>query len=197
MSTGRDEPPLRVCPHCGEEARTRFERCPNCGKSLFDTPPRFSRRTKALAGVAIVAVLAVPAVVVVSDLASDERDKDERQAAERAELIRTERARIVREQAPRRGAPANLDKPPASASDAEKIAARVALLRSLEDAMTADARSRVRSGEMKGPIRYTKCSALSPTAKVRGEERDLSRSTGRYDCVAVLRLVLEEWYVVE
>lgn len=191
MSTPRDEPPLRVCPHCGEEARTRFERCPNCGKSLFDTPPRFSRTTKLLAGFALGAVLVVVGVVVVGDLAGEEREKDKRQAAKRSELIRSERARLIREQAPKRGRPRTLEKPPASATDADKVAARVALLRSMESAITADARARVRSGEMKGPIRYTKCGTLSPTAAVRDEERDLARDTGRYDCVVVLRDVID------
>jgi hypothetical protein len=196
MSTPGDEPPLRTCPHCGQEVRTRFERCPNCGKSLYDEPSRFSRTAKVAAGLAVAVVVGVVGVVVISALVGDERSKDERQAAERAALIKRERARLIREQAPKRGRPRTLEPPPASASDAERIAARVGLLRSMEADITRDARARVRSGEMRGPIRYTKCGTLSPTATVRDEERDLGRATGRYDCVAVIRDVIDEGKLV-
>ena len=197
MSTTRDEIPLRTCPHCGEESRTRFERCPNCGKSLFDEPPRFSRTTKIVAGVAIGFVVVVAGAVLVSNLAGEEQAKDKRNAAERAKLLARERARLIRVQAPKRGRPpATLAEPPASATDAEKIAARVGLVRAMENAITADARARVKTGELRGPIRYTKCGALSPTAKVSNEERDLSRPLGRYDCVAVIRDVIDNGKLV-
>src|SRR5215204_2991806 len=197
MSTPSDEIPLRTCPHCGVESRTRFERCPNCGKSLFDEPPRFSRTTKLVAGIAIgVLVLAVGAVLV-STLAGGERDKDKRNAAEQSQLVARERARLIREQSPRRGRPsATVAKPPASATDAEKIAGRVALLRAMEDDITRDARGRMRAGELRGPIRYTKCGSLGPTATVRDEERDPSRPIGRYDCVAVIRDVVDDGTLV-
>ena len=51
-------------------------------------------------------------------------------------------------------------------------------------------------GQLKGPIRYTKCGTLSPTAQVRNEERDLSRPLGRYDCVAVIREVVDNGRLV-
>jgi hypothetical protein len=196
MSTTRDEIPLRTCPHCGEESRTRFERCPSCGKSLYDEPPRFSRTTKIVAGVAIALVVVVVGAIVVSGLAGQEHSKDKRVAAERAKLVASERRRLIREQAPRHGRPPGLAKPPATATDAEKIAARVALVRSMESDIATDARARVRTGELRGPIRYAKCGALSPTAAVANEERDLTRSLGRYDCVAVIRDVVDNGKVV-
>jgi hypothetical protein len=54
----------------------------------------------------------------------------------------------------------------------------------------------VQAGEMSGPIRYTKCGTLSPTATVQNEERDLSRPRGRYDCVAVIRNVVDKGKLV-
>ena len=38
--------PQRTCPHCGEQAQTREEHCPACGRSYFERPDRFSRRTR-------------------------------------------------------------------------------------------------------------------------------------------------------
>ncbi len=38
----RGEAPLRTCPACGRDARTRDERCPHCGASYFGRPPRVS-----------------------------------------------------------------------------------------------------------------------------------------------------------
>src|SRR4051794_41946815 len=55
------EPPLRTCPNCGVEARTRFERCPSCHRSYFDRPRRDVRRRRtiaAVAGAVVVALLA-------------------------------------------------------------------------------------------------------------------------------------------
>jgi hypothetical protein len=197
MSTTRDEVPLRTCPHCGVESRTRFERCPSCGKSLYDKPPRFSRTTKIVGGAAIGLVVLVAGTFGVLALASKERDRDRRDAAQRRQLVAAERARLIREQAPRHGRPpATLKQPPASATDAERIAARVGLLHAMEASITRDARGRVRSGELRGPVRYTKCATLSPTATVSNEERDLSRSRGRYDCVAVARDVIDNGKLV-
>jgi hypothetical protein len=61
--------PQRTCPHCGEQAQTREEHCPACGRSYFERPDRFSPRTRrilqTLGGLGAAAVLALVVVVLV------------------------------------------------------------------------------------------------------------------------------------
>ncbi|MCZ4495249.1 MAG: hypothetical protein JWP53_4180, partial [Conexibacter sp.] len=64
-----EPPPPRICPTCGKEGRTRFERCPHCRGSYFATPRTVRRRRRLIAGAAgaLVAV-AIAAFVVVATL---------------------------------------------------------------------------------------------------------------------------------
>jgi hypothetical protein len=61
--------PQRTCPHCGEQAQTREEHCPACGRSYFERPDRFSPSTRrilqTLGGLGAAAVLALVVVVLV------------------------------------------------------------------------------------------------------------------------------------
>ena len=64
--------PQRTCPHCGEQAQTREEHCPACGRSYFERPDRFSRRTRRIlqvVGALAAAILLALIVVVLVDQA--------------------------------------------------------------------------------------------------------------------------------
>lgn len=63
--------------------------------------------------------------------------------------------------------------------------ARAHLLKRVERAIDADARSRVRSGALRGPILRTVCSPYPRTADSARAEADLRRAEGRYECLAV------------
>src|SRR5690348_160712 len=117
-----DEAPLRTCPRCGREERTREEDCPHCGWSYFGRPPAAVRRRRliaAVAGVVILAALAVGAIVLLSDKSA----KDKRDSAARAQRVAAEIARLKRVQAPHRGADVAL-KPAKDASPAQQLKAR-------------------------------------------------------------------------
>ena len=177
------EAPERTCPHCGAQARTREEHCPACGRSYFERPDRFSRRTRrilqALGGLAAAAGLA--AVVVV--LAGQARDNDTSARERRAAAAAAERARLTREQRPHHALAAADLRDDRRASPVMRRGRRLALVARLETAITADARGRVARHELKArTIRSTRCHALANDT--RGDELDLRKALGRYSCEA-------------
>ena len=126
----------------------------------------------ALAGVA--AVLIVPAI---------EESKDKRAAEERRKHAAFEAAkqrRLEREGRPRLG---HGERPPGDISPAAERRARRVLVHDLERSITADARARVRRGNLDGPILATRCEINPPSQRAR--ERDLSVRRMEYECLAI------------
>ena len=178
-----DEAPLRTCPRCGRQERTRSEECPHCGYSYFARPPAAARRRRLIAVAAGLVVL-VAAAAGAAVLVHDRNVQDRRDRAERARLVKAEIARLRRVQAPHRGSAVAL-KPPAGASDGERLAARHRLVLAVEDAITADARGRVKSGELRGTITHSECGPFLRARDAVPDDRVLSKPIGRYDCVAI------------
>jgi hypothetical protein len=175
------EAPLRRCPHCGAEERTRYERCSACGKSYFEAPPRLSRRARLALAVAG-ATLGLGAITAAFALVTGETSKtaaDER--AHRAAMAAAERRRLMREQRPHHaGAPAARTGDPAT-----QRSARERMLRRLETVITEDARGRIARGELRSsPVRATRCDPLTLGQRV-SDEADLRKPLGRYSCLAV------------
>jgi hypothetical protein len=181
--TDDDLPPLRTCPRCGREGRTRYERCPHCQASYY-ARSRPQQRRRILIGAGVLAVL-VAFVAVASVLAVGDRDSREtRDRATSARVVSDLRAKMVREQAPHRGAAPHL-RPPAGAPAAQQLAARRALVVAVERRITADARDRVKTGELEGPVLFTTCGPILKARDAVPDDRVLTRSVGRYDCVAI------------
>ena len=180
----KDEAPLRTCPRCGREERTRDEHCPHCGSSYFARTHTESRRRRTIAiaaGLVVLVAFAIGAAVLISNRnANDKRDR-----AERAKLVAAEIARLKRVQAPHRGEAVAL-KPAKDASPAQRLKARHDFLVAVQDAITTDARGRVRSGELRGTISHTECGPFLRAREAVPDDRVLSKPIGRYDCVAVL-----------
>jgi hypothetical protein len=176
--------PQRTCPHCGEQAQTREEHCPSCGRSYFERPDRFSPRTRrilqtlgALAGAALLALVVVVLVHQARDNGTSAREK-------RAAAAAAERARLTREQRPHHATVAAL-RDEAGAAQAVRLEHRLALVDRLEAAITADARGRVARHELRArSIRSTSCHALANDS--RGDEQDLRKPLGRYACEAAV-----------
>jgi hypothetical protein len=182
------EPPTRTCPHCGREGQTRNERCPFCQRSYYVTSRRQLRgRWLAAAGglLVLIALGVVGSVVAFND--KDHREA--REKASRAVVVARLRARITKIQAPHRGAAPDL-KPAADATDAQKLAARKALVTAVEHRITLDARARARAGELDGPIASAACGPILKSKQAIPDDRVLSKRIGRYDCVAIKRHVL-------
>ncbi|WP_027007441.1 hypothetical protein [Conexibacter woesei] len=183
MSDDDDLPPLRTCPRCGREGRTRYERCPHCQASYF-ARSRAQQRRRIAVGAGVLAVVAA-GLVVASVFAFSDRDSRERtENARSARVIRDLRAKMVREQAPHHDAAPQL-RPPAGATAAQQLAARHRLLLAVDDRITADARARVKAGELDGPVLSTFCGPILKARDAVPDDRVLTKSIGRYDCVAI------------
>jgi hypothetical protein len=177
------EAPERTCPHCGAQAQTREEHCPACGRSYFERPDRFSRRTRrvlqALGALAAAAALAAVVAVLVGQARDNGTSARERRAAAAA----AERARLTREQRPHHALAAADLRDDRGASPVVRRGQRRTLVGRLEAAITADARGRVARHELKArAIRSTRCHALANDT--RGDELDLRKALGRYSCEA-------------
>jgi hypothetical protein len=182
---------MRTCPHCGHEERSTRERCTRCGRSVFVRPPRLRGRRRAFAlwGGAAIGVVAVAVIaLVLSSVVSNRNDRD-RKAAAKATIA--ERARLKRIQAPHRGSATDL-RPAPGASDLDRLAARAALVRTAEAAITRDAQGRARAGELQGPITRTECGPLLKAKAAVPDDRILRKPIGRYDCVAIKHSVTGE-----
>jgi hypothetical protein len=174
----------RTCPHCGFTDESTQERCSACGRSVFVRAPRLTgrRRRQAQWGAAL-AVLAVAAAAILVAL-SLQADRKERERAQAARAVTAEKVRLRKLQAPHRGSATDL-RPPAGAGAPVRLAARAALVRRVEARITADARARASTGEIKGPIRGSECSPFLKAPDAIPDDRELSKGIGRYDCAAI------------
>jgi hypothetical protein len=179
------EEPLRQCPHCGAQRRTRFEHCPACGKSYFVAPPRFSRRTRRALTLLATAIALAALAALVTLLKGAATDSASRQRTRQAAAVAAERRRLSREQAAHHGRAAGVPLPRPGASASARRDARRRMVSSLQATITADARGRVARGEIKaGGVRTTECDPLNPGQRTRDED-DLDQPLGRYSCLAV------------
>jgi hypothetical protein len=160
------------------------------------TPPRDvevapppSARTLLIAGAVLLIVVAGAAALIVPAIdGAKERTAaaDAREAAQRREANR--RAQIA-EQRPRTLDAAAL-RPGAGAPGARQIAAREALLRRTEAAISDDARARADAGELEGRPQGTQCEPY-PKAASRDDwpDRDLGAERGVFDCLVLVRAI--------
>jgi hypothetical protein len=182
------EPPLRTCRTCGNVERNIHYRCTNCGRDYAADPPRFSRRQKVTAAVVAGVVLVVGLAIAIPLLLTSKSEHTAKQtAADRAAAAR----RAAKLRAAQRPVAGRLAIP----ADPRSTSARQAQVAALETAITRDARGRVAAGRLKGPVRETLCGPLESGVR-RGDELDLGKRIGRFDCVAVLRDVVKQGKVV-
>jgi hypothetical protein len=184
------EPPLRTCPNCGREARTRYERCPHCQTSYYARSRRQNRRRLVIAVGALAVLLVLGGVGTVFAL-NDRSDRQAREQADQDRRVAALRVRLKRIQAPHTGAAKEL-RPPAGASDAERLKARKALVTAVEARITRDAQARAKAGELDGPIMSTFCGPILKSKEAIPDDRVLSKHIGRYDCVAIKHHVIAQ-----
>ncbi len=131
-------------------------------------------------GLALLALTGVVAIVLLAphiDSSKDERSRAETRRLEQARAQRLARLRV--EQAPRLARSGALA--PAGASPAARRAGRERALAAASAAILRDARAR----GLHGPIRRVVCGPFPRSVSASGAERDLTRRTGRYECLAV------------
>lgn len=142
---------------------------------------------KLLIGGAVAVVVIAAATAIVAPRISDRKARQAAEAArEHDQLIQQRRLRAIAEQRPRSLRAADL-KPAAGATDAQKVAARVALVDAAANAITADAKRRVKTGEMRGNPSATTCSPYPPREV--DPRQDLKAHRGVYDCLTTIRTI--------
>jgi hypothetical protein len=153
-----------------------------------------SRGTFALVGTVV--ALAADALVLTLVVPAIEGSKRERTAVDRAaqrQRIARERDRLIGEQRPHGDHGSTHED--VHAGPAKRLAARRALVRDAERAITRDARARVASGALSaGFVRTTECGPVR--RDLPRDELDLAKPIGRYDCVAVTQDVIQDGKVV-
>jgi hypothetical protein len=143
---------------------------------------KMGRGVRVAAAALVVAALAAT-IALLPGIVESKQDRAASEQRERAEL-RAERIRkLEAEQRPRFRRYDSV--PPAHAGADQRLAARAALMDELSASVLADSRRRVRRGELDGPVERVECQSFPRTVKDVGADRDLSRSIGRYSCVAV------------
>ena len=143
---------------------------------------RMSRGVRIALGVVLLGLIALGIALVPGALESkEEREQAERRerAERRAALIR----RLEAEQRPRFRRSASVA--PAGAGAAGRLEARALLMDELFATVLADARRRVRAGNLEGPIDRIECEPFPRTVEGVGADEDLSRPRGRFSCLAV------------
>lgn len=139
-----------------------------------------SVRLAALAVVIVLAAAAAALVPVIVESKEERADADRRERAERrADLVR----RLQAEQRPRFRRSTSVAPP--GAAEGERLRARATLIDQQAAQILADARARVRRGELDGPIRHVRCEPFPRSVAGVGAHEDLARRGGRYACVAV------------
>ena len=174
----------RTCPHCGFTEDSTRERCTRCGRSVLIRAPRLQGRRRSVVLWGGGAVALVVLAVVVAIVLNAKSDRDARQRAADARAVAAERVRLTKLQAPHRGAAPDL-RPPVNATGQERLAARAALVKAVEGAITRDAQGRARRGEIDGPIRGSECGPYLRAPDAVPDDKVLTKTIGRYDCVAV------------
>lgn len=144
-------------------------------------PRRTPRRRIALISAGALAVVAVIAFVFVPAMRDDADEFARRQAAELRRAKAAERARLLRE-----GIPVRRTGPSRQAGEAP-LAHRERLVAAGEAAITADARRRVASGEMRGPVAGTRCRTFPFTETRSRQEADAAVPRNHYQCIAFSR----------
>ncbi len=135
-----------------------------------------------MGAVILLALFSGAAALIVPEI---EESKDARSAAERRRdeaFEAAKRKRLAEEGRPRHG---RGERPPGNLTPAQELRARYALVRDVERAITRDARARVRTGELEGPVLATECEINPPSQRV--VERDLDARGSEYECLAVTR----------
>jgi type II secretory pathway pseudopilin PulG len=172
----------RTCPECGRVEEGPARTCAGCGGD-FVVRRRGPDRRVVLVAVALAVVLAGTAAALVPGL-RDDADRDRRAAAAAQERLEAaERARLRAEGRPRTVAG------PARRPGEDRLAHRARLVSAGTEAVTADARRRVREGTVDGPVLGTRCSPYPKTGTRAALERDPAVPRGRYQCLAYKRRV--------
>jgi predicted RNA-binding Zn-ribbon protein involved in translation (DUF1610 family) len=170
-ATPLDSPPTKVCASCSVQTQTSGEFCPHCGNSYVARRRRLGRKT--IAGI-VVGVLLLGGTAAGTTLKVRHDRDQERAEAVAAGRQAAEKAAGAKEEARQRRIDAK------TAAEQAERRQRASVIRQMQSSITKDAKKRVASGELEGPIYYTQCDPLGG-----GSVDDLTALTTTFECLAV------------
>lgn len=167
--------PIKVCQRCSVQTRTDGSFCPHCA-----APYGAAGRSKARKGI-VVALIALLVIGVIGtgftlaiqhsyDVVAKEAAAEKRQAEAAAAEERAEKAA---EQAAEKREAQELE-------DQAERTYRELIVAEMEKSILDDAKERVTTGLLTGPILKVSCTPMAG-----GSTDDLTALTGSYDCIAV------------
>jgi hypothetical protein len=143
---------------------------------------RLGRGGRIAAAVLLLAAIAL-GIALVPGMLESKRERASSEKREQAEVRAQHIRELEAEQRPRFRRSESVAESGAPA--ATRLAARARLMEELSASILADSRRRVRRGELDGPIRRVVCEPFPRTVAGIGADKNLSRRSGRYSCVAV------------
>jgi hypothetical protein len=156
------EPPTKVCPSCSVQSQTAGSFCPHCAASYSGTKPRRRISKRIVMGAVAALVVAGSATGLALKISHDNQVTEKRVAA--AQVQKDAAAAEAAKQA---------------ADDATRTG-RLATVTDMEASILKDAKGRVKSEDLTGPILSATCTPLGG-----GSVDDLTALTGTFECIAV------------
>jgi hypothetical protein len=161
-----EQMPVKVCPRCSVQSQTTGNFCPQCAAPYSGPQPRRKISKRIVVGVVAALVVAGSATGLALKVSHDNQVTTQRVAA----------ADAAQAKADADAAAAAAKK----AADDQTRVERKAQVSELEAAILKDAKERVKSQTLTGPILSASCTPLGG-----GSADDLTALTGTFECIAV------------
>lgn len=165
--------PVKVCPRCSVQSHTDGSFCPHCAASYLDPGPRLKISKRIVIGVLAALVVLGSAAGLFVKISHDNQVTAQRVAAAHAQKLATDAAK----------AKADADAATAAtkqAADDQTRTERKATVTAMEASILKDAKGRVKTEFLTGPILSASCTPLGG-----GSADDLTALTGTFECIAV------------
>jgi hypothetical protein len=159
-----EQMPVKVCPRCSVQSQTTGNFCPQCAAPYSGPQPRRKISKRIVVGVVAALVVAGSATGLALKVSHDNQVTTQRVAAADAAQAKADAAAAVAKKA----------------ADDQTRVERKAQVSELEAAILKDAKERVKSQTLTGPILSASCTPLGG-----GSADDLTALTGTFECIAV------------
>jgi len=182
---GQGQVPVKVCPRCSVQSQTDGNFCPHCAASYTGGAGPRSKISRRIVIAAVAALVVIGSATGLAVKVSHDNDVTaQRVAAAHALKLETDAAK-AKAAADAAAAKATADAAAAAevvkqAADDQTRTERTASVAELEASILKDAKERVKSQTLTGPILSVSCTPLGG-----GSADDLTSVTGTFECIAV------------
>jgi hypothetical protein len=165
--------PIKVCPGCSVQSQTAGSFCPHCAAPYNGPGPRRKISKRIVIGVVAALVVAGSATGLALKVSNDNQVRAQRVAAAQAQKRAVDAAKAATDAAAVAAAAKQ-------AADDQTRTTRQTAVTEIEASILKDAKTRVKSQTLTGPILSASCTPLGG-----GSVDDLTALTGTFECIAV------------